>query len=277
MIERFNFYDVYGYFIPGAFLIGVLWLPHALVWRSIPSTDVSAAVAMIVAAYITGHILQIVAAKVVPSSITAGGATRAPSDRLLDDDNSRFSSDFKQQLRTAIQSRFGIDVSDQKNRGTAFFLCRDSVIASKTASYVEQFEGMYALMRGIAVAAAVGAAYDIGWLWSAFICSRNAVVPSLLLVAAVVVALYYRLVLKPTRARMTYCASFLIAATCMGILVCGGIARATGSLSVAAYLSLLIACWAFAAYREFTWIWARTVYQHFYLASRSPDSNQKPA
>jgi hypothetical protein len=122
MIERFNFYDVYGYFIPGAFLIAVLWLPHALVWRWIPSADVSAAVAMIVAAYIAGHILQIVAAKVVPSSLMVDGVTRAPSDLLLEDSDPRLSSDFKERLKALIKSRFGIDVTDPKNRGTAFLL-----------------------------------------------------------------------------------------------------------------------------------------------------------
>jgi hypothetical protein len=134
---------------------------------------------------------------------------------------------------------------------------------------------MYALMRGIAVAAVVGTAYDMGWLWSPFVHSRNVFVPWLLFVAGVLVALRHRLHFKTPQARRTYCVIFLAGTACAGVLVCDGSTGATGSLSIAAYVSLLIAFWASAAYREFTWVWARTVYQHFYQALRSSDSNPK--
>src|SRR6185503_15524617 len=75
----------------------------------------------------------------------------------------------KEQLARQIKELFKLDVKDGENdrisrkRQDAFLLCRSTLIASKAASYGEQFEGMYTLMRGLAGAFAFGSLYHIGW------------------------------------------------------------------------------------------------------------------
>jgi hypothetical protein len=265
MIERFNFYDVYGYLIPGSMLLGLLWLPHAVVQHSFPSAALAAAVAVIVAAYAAGHVLQIVAAKLLPSSVRVENELRAPSDLLLDPRNTRMAAEFKERLGALIQKRFGLDVSILANRSTAFLLCRNEVVASKTASYVEQFQGMYVLMRGLCAAAAAGVAYHIGWLWSPFLPSRGVVV--VLLATTTYVALIYTLAWRSPRLRIVFAIALLLAIVCGGLLAGQSMSRGTATLSAAAYVSLLIALWTHGAYRSFTWTWSQTVYQHFYLAA----------
>lgn len=271
MIERFNFYDVYGYFIPGTLLIGVLWFPHALADAKVP-TDLAAAVLGVIAAYVAGHVLQIVATKVLSSWVRAGNDYRAPSDLLLDP-GPKFSKDFREKLTAAIKERFGLDVADQKKRSEAFFLCRNSIIASKTSSsYVEQFEGMYVLMRGICAAAAAGFAYDIGWLSGLFLAERRWEVAIVLMALGLVIGTQYRLELKAKdrKARIALGAALLLAVACSGALAWHGAARNTGTLLAAAAVSLLVSVWTFGAYHDFTWTWAQNVYQHFYLSEPEP-------
>lgn len=121
MIERFNFYDIYGYLIPGALLIAVLWFPHA-VWQDIaPSEEISAALAMVVAAYVCGHILQIVAARALPSSELVHGKDRPPSDLLLSETHRRaFPAEFRRKVIDTIRYRLAIDATIEKNRDAAF-------------------------------------------------------------------------------------------------------------------------------------------------------------
>lgn len=138
MIERFNFYDVYGYFIPGALVIAVLWAPHALIQGAFPASEISAALAMVVAAYVAGHMLQIVAAKALPSSVLFENDYRAPSDLLFEDHRQAFRGVLRRKLIAAVSTWFELDLADQGSRKDAFFLCRNRLIAAGTASYAEQ-------------------------------------------------------------------------------------------------------------------------------------------
>jgi len=270
MIERFNFYDVYGYLIPGAVLAGVIWIPHALVQLIALPADLTSAIVAIVVAYVAGHLLQIVAAKVVPSTqpfrTGQGVVHRYPSDRLLDDDDGTLTAVIKQQLIELIQRRFALDVKLPANRGTAFLLCRNSVIAGKTASYVEQFQGMYVLMRGIASAAAIGCAYDLGWLWGPFIARREVVASLVAFLAVAAIGAGFRWTLPSPRSALPFAVLFLLSTFAAGALASEGVARHAGNLSATAALSLLVALWSFGSYRAFTRTRAQTVYQHFYLS-----------
>ena len=280
MIERFNFYDVYGFFIPGAFLIALLYLPHVLVGGPLPEGDLSAALIAIVAAYVVGHVLQIVAQKVLPSSDRVGQEYRPPSDQLLDAKVSRFLPQFREELRTMIIARFGIDVALPENRETAFFLCRNSVITAKTSSYVEQFEGMYTLMRGISAAAAVGCAYVLGWLAGPFFPADVRIVYGVLAAAGAFVLFQFRLAFKAKEraTRIAFGASFLLAVFCVGMIVSMGVNGVTGrvgALLASAALAFLAAVWAHGSYHMFTWSWAQTVYRDFYLSQPVP-KRQRP-
>ena len=52
MIDKFNFYDIYGYFVPGLALLAVLWLPFGLLKQGWPSADWGSALVAVVAAYL---------------------------------------------------------------------------------------------------------------------------------------------------------------------------------------------------------------------------------
>lgn len=79
----------------------------------------------------------------------------------------------KSNLATCVKAEFGIDLevsqvstgSDEisSKRTDAFFLCRSLLIREKIANYAEQFEGLYAMLRGLSVAFGIGAVYLAGW------------------------------------------------------------------------------------------------------------------
>jgi hypothetical protein len=179
VIERFNFYDVYGYFVPGCSLFALLWLPYGVATRSWPSTELGSALAAIIFAYIVGHFLQILSTNALPSKIEdKSGNIRYPSQVFLDSENTAFSTEFKERLAQLVQSDFGLDLAVGKSpngqndeeffpidrrRQNAFFLCRGTLIREKIAAYPEQFEGMYTLLRGLATACLLAAVYCLGW------------------------------------------------------------------------------------------------------------------
>lgn len=169
---KFNFYDIYGFALPGFLLLAVLWLPFGLIAKNWPDPEFSSALVGVILAYFAGHVLQTVALNVIPSSFLGG---RYPSNVFLDknDPNHAFSQEFKNRLANQIETTFQLnvlpDVSGETAdavRRDAFFLCRSALIKSKTVIYAEQFEGLYALMRGLSAAFALAVAYYVGWAYS---------------------------------------------------------------------------------------------------------------
>jgi hypothetical protein len=170
MIDRFNFYDIYGYLLPGTLLLGLFWLPFGLSTGCLPTKEISATLLLLALAYIAGHVLQTVALVVAPSTVSdAGGEIRTRSSLVLDASNPRFSDAFKNDLSKKIKAAFnnveilGDKPADLANRGAAFFEARAYLIRNKAANYVEQFEGLYAMMRGLGCAFFIGCAYVVGW------------------------------------------------------------------------------------------------------------------
>jgi hypothetical protein len=176
LVEKFNFYDIYGYLLPGIVLATVFWLPFGLFLHKWPS-DLSAALIVVVLSYLIGHIVQSFSGKVLPSSIKDKfGLERYPSDRILDE-NTPFTMETKKKLDELSQKYFNIALEPQENpskqsenheaisrrRNDAFFQARSALLRDKATSYWEQFEGLYALMRGISAASAVAVAYFLGW------------------------------------------------------------------------------------------------------------------
>ena len=177
MIERFNFYDVYGNFLPGLALLTLIWLPFGILLQYWPANAFSSAIAVLVLAYVVGHIVQSFASNVFPSKAKDCKSTRRyPSDFFLDPEDRTFSEAFKKELEQEVFSTFklklsvnrygGGDEETDKQRRNAFFLCRALLIREETVSYGEQFEGLYALMRGLATSFWLGSAYFAGWATS---------------------------------------------------------------------------------------------------------------
>jgi hypothetical protein len=169
MIDRFNFYDIYGFVLPGTLLAGIFWLPLGLATNSLPASEISSTLLLLVLAYIAGHLLQTVAQVVVSSRVRDPQKNlRERSSLILDTGNHVFSPAFKENLGTQITAAFNVQIigDDEKsiaNRASAFFQARAYLLQNKSTGYVEQFEGLYVMMRGFACAFFVGCAYLTGW------------------------------------------------------------------------------------------------------------------
>jgi hypothetical protein len=153
MIERFNFFDIYGYLIPGVFWLALMWLPFGL--RSgFPSwSTAQITVVGLVGGYILGHLLYAMARLIFPGRIKdKQGCVRVLSSLLLDDDNQVLSPPVKAKLAEELKRRFGIEVSDRAHHGDVFFLCRTALAQAKVGSYAEQYQGLNSLTRGLATA-----------------------------------------------------------------------------------------------------------------------------
>jgi hypothetical protein len=180
MIERFNFYDVYGYFLPGLVFLTLIWLPFGILQHFWPAKELSSAIATIVFAYVVGHLLQTLAHSALPSVMRdSQRKPRFPSDVFLDSDNTTFSQEFKAELATVVTKVFKLDLAVatpaanvdgpiSRRRQDAFFWSRAVLLKQDIAAYTEQFEGLYALMRGLAIAFGLGFAYITGWGLSYF-------------------------------------------------------------------------------------------------------------
>src|SRR4051794_30243139 len=113
MIEKFNFYDIYGYFLPGVAFLAILWVPFGLVKGAWPSSDWSSALIAAAIAYFLGHLLQNVVTNAIPSQ-RAKGKNRFPSDYFLDPTDSELPHEAKSKIATYIESKFGLDLEVDK-------------------------------------------------------------------------------------------------------------------------------------------------------------------
>ena len=191
MIKNFNFYDVYGYFLPGFTLLALIWLPFGMFHDLWPRAELSSALVAIVFGYIAGNFLQILAAPAIPSTIKETWKRRYPSEVLLDAGDDTFSPGFKEALTERIVARFGEKYSSHPQ--DAFFRCRSFLVQHKAASYVEQAEAMYAFMRGLTAAFALGAVYHVGWAlagwfagWGKVICIAAGAAMAISIAAAII-------------------------------------------------------------------------------------------
>jgi len=179
MIERFNFFDIYGYLVPGLAFLWLLWLPFGLVVGYWPPAEWTSALAALVLGYLAGHLLFGLAEQVIPPKVKdRKGEIRLPSDILLEDGDDSFSPEVKNRLVDRILIRFGIDVTDagnpdvkvlEKRRKDAFLLCRSALLHKGAASYAEQFQGMYVLMQSLTVVCLLAAVYHFGWALAMFV------------------------------------------------------------------------------------------------------------
>ena len=174
MVEKFNFYDIYGYLIPGLALTGLLWLPFGVLWHAWPKAEFSSAILVLLFAYVLGHVIQSLR---IPTSEMQdkNGCWRHPSNVLLDDDDFSLAHETKKKIHELATQHFKIDVKkkdDPKDkqkqidgrREAVFFQARSALLkGGGEKTYWEQFEGLYAMMRNLTLASAAGAFYFLGW------------------------------------------------------------------------------------------------------------------
>ena len=297
MIEKFNFYDIYGYFLPGLSLLGILWLPFGLVKRSWPAKDWGSAIIVLALAYVLGQFLQTFGATALKSKIAPNN--RFPSDAALD------AGSMPETMRTKIaeifQRRFGMDLRvDQPAskeidamRNHAFFLARSVLNREKTGSYAEQYQGMYALTRGLVVALVWGVAYWVGWaasiyrtrsaaLWAAF-----GIIMTLSLLASLTLWLSQESITKTQRWRMERVSLFALMP--LALLTVGYIVGLRYGLTLRDCSVLLLASAAgfaacvrfYSAHKTFAWSFATAVWRDFlalnvYLEDQGSSSRSTP-
>src|SRR5437867_2372524 len=138
MSERFNFYDIYGYLIPGFALLGLLWLPIGIASHAVPDIKLTGAVGWLIIAYLLGHILSGVAKLAFPSGrYVSRHEFRHPSDDMLDDVRYPKRSFFNEKLWKRVKDEYP-DIDPAQNlvgskqrqlRDLVFRLCRDRLVA----------------------------------------------------------------------------------------------------------------------------------------------------
>jgi hypothetical protein len=284
LIDKFNFYDIYGYFLPGAAFLAVLWIPFGLVRHSWPSSEWSSALIAAVFAYIVGHLIQSVATNAIPSwkAKSTDTTIRYPSEVYLDATNTELPTPAKQKINELMKAQFGLnlrvdqsgDSTIDKVRNNAFLLARQTLIQGKAVSYAEQFQGMYALTRGLVSVFALACVYWFGWA-AAIVKNRWIVSGAVLVMAASILilmnisAVLLRNILDAPRKRkfeLAYAAILLISFLNIGYVL--GV-RDTATRGQSALLAFL-AAWAFiasfrayGAYNFFAGRFASTVWRDY--------------
>lgn len=263
MIERLNFYDLYGYLLPGVAVIAVFYGPFWLVGSPHPTWEWSSAVAALVVAYLLGHVLQILAR-------TAFGEVPRPSDTLITGPNA-FPEKLTTSLTTLAVEDFGLDLTRASERQIAFESFRAAIQSKELPSYAEQHQGMYALTRGLAAASVLGAANTLGWTLVAVARAHGGkdhfAVYSVMLVLGLVA------VVESHRRRTP--AWFLVAAA--AALWCGSMEaiRHVASMSIQIFVAVVVglsvtASMFVASFRFFQREFARNVYLTYFARRHSP-------
>lgn len=298
MIEKFNFYDVYGYFVPGAAFLAILWIPLGLIRHTWPPSTWSEAIIAVVLAYILGHLVQSIATNAIPSWEVKGptGKNRFPSEIYLDPTDKELPEICKTKIQDLMKEQFGLElqvdkVGDDaidKIRHNAFLLARQILIQGKAVSYAEQFQGMYALTRGLVSVLALGFAYWLGFAAAAVIRSDVTVRATILIVAgsllllaniSLVLLRSHPDALKKRRVELGYVVFLLIAFFSIGYALGIQYTVSVRQGGLLAFLSMwtIIACLrAYGAYKSFAGQFAVTVWRDYLAYNVAAAMHQKP-
>jgi hypothetical protein len=177
MMEKFNFYDVFGYLIPGSIFLLLVWLPFGLAGCDMSLEGWRSGLAVVSVSYVFGQMLQSLMMRLFPPrERDKAGNSRYTSDIVLDDDDSRLSPEFKASLAKRIKENtyIGIDIKTDRSareveedlsnrRRDAFFLCRSMLTHAKSSSFCEKLEAMWGLMCGLTPAFALAFFNFLGW------------------------------------------------------------------------------------------------------------------
>jgi len=303
LIEKFNFYDIYGYFLPGAAFLAVFWIPFGLIKHRWPSNTWTDAIVFAVLAYIVGHLLQSIATNAIPSweLQTPTGSNRYPSETYLDHGDKELPEKSKTKIKDLIEAQFDLDLQVDKPgndeidviRHNAFLLARQILIQGKAASYAEQSQGMYALTRGLVSVFGLAFAYWLGWSVAAVLKSHAAVNAAIVVMAVALVILANisftslrhspdppaKRKTKKRRIERWYAFALLVALYTIGYTLGLRVAPTIKQGVLLAFLSAwaFIACLrAYGAYKSFAGQFAATVWRDYLAYNVAASMNQKP-
>jgi uncharacterized membrane protein len=256
------------------------------VGRGWPTTEWASAAAALAASYVAGFLLHRIGTNAVPSTTMNG---RLPSDAILDETDAAptlgphkrtFSTAFLGDFNSLIQSDFALDITKEDQRGEIFYACRAALLANKRGQYCEQFQGLYAMSRGLLLAAGAAAPYYTGWFFSSFLYSadgrRIASCLALVLCFPIVLAVHPRTWwIKLTSVRLwLFFVPSAIVVSILGFSAAGTtIDAAHGRTLLACAVGSALSCFLFwEAYRAHTISFAKQVYSDFYVMKKSPSS-----
>lgn len=172
MIERFNFYDLYGYLIPGSIWLLLLKFPFHLQFNNGTLSAVELTAGAVIG-YVAGHLLLGLARQALPTAnyqVPGEKDGVQKSVAVLWDGYSgkdRLPAGFRTELGLRFAERFGfnpLEPFDVAGAKQMFFLCRASLSQAKLAAYVEQYQGMGSLTRSLAFASLITAVYYGSWV-----------------------------------------------------------------------------------------------------------------
>lgn len=297
MIEKFNFYDIYGYFVPGAAFLATFWIPFGLVRHTWPPTSWTDAIIAAVLAYILGHLVQSVATNAIPSWEVKGpsGRNRFPSEIYLDHTDKELPDSCKTSIQDLMRTQFGLELQVDKDgddaidkiRHNAFLLARQVLIQGKAVSYAEQFQGMYALTRGLVSVLALGFSYWFGFAAAAIIRNKVVVGATVLILAASLLALAnislgllrsHPDALKKRRIDLGYAVVLLILFLAIGYAFGVHENVSTRQGAILAFISAwaVVACFrAYGAYKFFAGQFAATIWRDYLAYNASLALSQK--
>jgi hypothetical protein len=287
MIERFNFYDVYGYLAPGIVLLALLWAPIGIVTAKVPDDKLASLAVVLLLGYVVGFFLHSMSSNAFSSQTltSADGKPAYPTVALLDKNDHLLGEDLKKRVQANVMGWFGIDVAAGQDanraiaarRQDAYKLCRQIVNAG--GGYAQQFQGLYSLMRGLAVGFWLGALHTVGWALAAWrsapltvFAQTLATVAILAMVALAVngVRPFFRLSADATanragldRAALGMLALLLFAAGYLEGMRATVYYETAGLLSLAALVYVAAGFRFYALYRTFTIEHARAVWSEF--------------
>lgn len=289
MIERFNLYDLYGYLLPGLTLLGLLWLPFGMALSLWPPLQLGSAIFALAVGYVSGHILHELSRWAFPSHTLRDGIRLLPSDEVLDDDDRTFSEEIKTKIRNKIFEWYKIDATKRENRRTAFAMCRNELLQKGRVSYAEQFQGLYALMRGVGAGCFLATANVFGWAIGSVL-NRDLALDSAQLVTLASTLTFALVCLKvewsgEVRKVQSRWPNYRYAALLV-LLWAGGITaglRSQSSSPETIWSSFLILTGLLAAagiicigtYKSFSQNFASTVYKDFLVLEKKPAGDDK--
>lgn len=184
MSDRFNFFDVFGYLLPGTLLLILLWLPYGLLLGEWPPADWGTAGIALAIAYIAGHLIYRLSDNTFNSKFWDGKKKELPSHWLLEKRTSEelkeekgkilelldteLSNETIDQITGQVHLLFRKDVTNKIERAVAFFQCRNYLLQKGAAAYAQQMQGMYVLLRGVFASFLLAAGLYLGLALTGF-------------------------------------------------------------------------------------------------------------
>lgn len=264
------------------------------------SIELGSGLVAIVVAYVVGFHLYGLAELTLLSKMKIGREWQHYSAFLLydHDPTKTFDSTMRERIRDYIRGYF--DNTPEGQEHARFLPARTALLHHKLATYVEQAQGMYVMARGISLACGLGTLYLFGWLASGLPDSRRPrIIAGLVAAASVVAAAFGAAMLawvkrgdgaaprfaarvfrvSDPKDRVTFerrGAWFIVGALGAFLMAVASWRARTVTvtdytvpyLTVAMFGCVLASLRSYAAFRYFALVFARTVYEHFYVMRR---------